>query len=85
LGSLFHELHVAQLEKKLKLMGRLPEDEATKEALLEHMDQDIELTEQLFHDWCVSGTTDDGHTVQFQHKEPGYQERLQIDGEEVQR
>jgi len=83
LGSLFHELHIAQLEKKCQLMSRLPEDEATREALLEHMNQDIDLTGQLFNDWQVIGTTDDGHTVQFNHKEPGYKERLLVDGEEV--
>jgi len=65
LASLFHELHIKQLEKKCRHLGKPNKDDAIQEALLEHTEQDIRLTDQLANTFGVSGTTDDGHDFEF--------------------
>lgn len=59
-------------------------NDAMKKALLEHDDQDIKLSGQLFNNYKVEGVTDDGHKFKFTHKGPGYKERTFVDGVEVE-
>lgn len=77
LTSLFHELHIEQLEKKCN--AHTVKDEVMREALIEHCKQDIAVTKQLFNNITISGTTDNGHTFVFNHQEPGYKETTIID------
>lgn len=82
LSSLFHELHLHQLQKITDSMCYKGE-EVMKKTLIRCSEEDAAITEQLFHNYTVSGTTDDGHTFETNHKEPGYQETMKIDGKIV--
>lgn len=82
LSSLFHELHLHQLQKLTESMCYKGE-EVMKQALISCNEQDLAITEQLFHNYTVSGTTDDGHTFESNHQQPGYKETMKIDGKIV--
>lgn len=57
--------------------------DAVKKALKEIAEHDIKVAKSIFNDYRLEGTTDDGHTFVFTHKEPGYEEKTIIDGKLV--
>lgn len=83
LSSFFHELHCLCLDKKTGAMANQTLDPKLKEAVLQHYDYDIAISEQLFNNYRVQGTTEDGHKFDSTHQEPGYKETMIIDGVET--
>jgi hypothetical protein len=47
-----------------------------KIAMRNNYNEKLKLTEQIFNNWKVEGTMEDGKTFTFTHKEPGYQEEM---------
>lgn len=84
LGSWLNELHLTYLEKITNSMGKPHPDPAWQEAILAHNQADAKVSEQLFNNYRIEGVTDDGHAFDFTHQEPGYKERMLIDGVETQ-
>jgi len=84
LGQWFHELHLHHLHKKFDFLAeKNSHSPEVVKAIRQHNDQNLMLSEQLFHNYKVEGTTIDGHTFEFTHKEPGYREVTKVDGSEI--
>lgn len=83
LSSIFQDLHTAQLTKISNIMcSHL--DPKSQEFAIQQREQIVKITAQLFNNYRVQGTTTDGHTFDFLHQDPGYKERMLIDGLEKQ-
>ncbi len=80
LGSLFHELHLYHLTKISEVMANKHLTDVMREHLLASYNADANVSEQFFDNYRIQGTTDDGHTFDFTHKEPGYEEKMMVDG-----
>jgi len=82
-GSWLNELHLTYLDKIMDSHGKPHADPAWQKAILDHNEADAAVSKQLFDNYRIEGTTDDGHTFDFTHQEPGYKERMLIDGIET--
>jgi len=85
LGQWLYKLHCHYLSDKFERMVKNAAadcvyNDEMKKALMEHADQDLKLSEQLFNNYKVEGVTEDGHTFEFTHKDPGYNEQTKVDG-----
>lgn len=81
LGSWLNHLHLHYLSERVEHIYRSSPE--MQKAMREHVEQDLKLSEQLFNNYKVSGTTEDGHTFTFTHQDPGYKERTIVDGKET--
>ena len=57
-------------------MLNLSAQQAVVKAIREHQEQDLKLSEQLFHNYKVEGITDDGHKFEFTHQDPAIRKKL---------
>ncbi len=81
LSSWFNELHLHKLQKRVsELADKVGCKPEVVKALLEHQEQDLKLSEQLFNNYRVEGVTEDGHKFEFTHQDPGYKELTLVDG-----
>jgi hypothetical protein len=81
LSSWLLELHQTFLAHQLRAFG-IANNESAK-AMQKYYEDRIKLSEQLFNNFKLEGTTEDGHAFVFSHQEPGYQEKTIIDGAET--
>ena len=51
-------------------------DDKMKKALMKHCDEDGKILSQMFDNFTVEGTMEDGKKFTFTHIEPGYEESL---------
>jgi hypothetical protein len=58
-------------------------DEVLRKEMHDKCKMDADLSSQLFNNYTISGVTDDGHSFEHNHQEPGYKEITIIDGKEV--
>lgn len=87
LSSFFHELHLTNLCHLTDAMAKPVTESFSQEfktALIESYQWDCDLSDQLFKNYQVQGVTDDGHSFNSVHQEPGYREKMLIDGIETQ-
>ena len=75
LSSLVYELHKKVLSDRVNSFS-YPCSEDMKIAMRNNYNEKLKLTEQIFNNWKVEGTMEDGKTFTFTHKEPGYQEEM---------
>lgn len=76
LSSWLNTMHGHFLEQKFDAMVRYKDNPVMLKAVLEHIDDDIKLAKQLFDNFKVEATMENGKTFTFTHKEPGYQETM---------
>lgn len=79
LGSWVGGLHRHYLERRLSSIENVT-NAATRQALLKAQAHDAELASQIFNNYRVSGVTENGSTFEFTHTEPGYREKLTVNG-----
>jgi hypothetical protein len=77
LGIFLGKLHTYNLTLVTKTLLDKSEH---REYLIERAQQDSKVSDQIFNNYTVAGTTDDGHNFYFTHKEPGYVEQMVING-----
>lgn len=70
LSSFFAELHSSNLEKLTDAMSRKDLAPEMQAALIEQYKYDVAISKQLFDNYRVIGTTEDGHNFDTAHK-PG--------------
>jgi hypothetical protein len=80
LSSYIYNLHLDNLQRTLKAMADKNANPIVKEAMIKAYTQDQEVSEGLFNNYTVEGTTEDGHKFESNHQEPGYKETMIIDG-----
>ena len=85
LGQWFYELHLHYLTKRIDDLYRVTKEDSIydgedRKAIMEDAEQNLKLSEQLFHNYKIEGITDDGHTFQFTHQGPVYKEETLVDG-----
>lgn len=78
LGLWLSRLHLYNLSYKVESICDRTNDPLTKQYIRERNEENIHLSEQLFHDYKVEGSLDNGDTFTFTHSEPGYKENLTI-------
>jgi len=77
LGSWIHALHLKYLDNRIEAQ-LYKGDPATKKAHIMHAEQDAKLSAQIFNNYTVEGTTENGQHFKFTHQEPGYKEELKV-------
>lgn len=64
------------LEQKCDAMIRHKASPEMLKEIIRHLDEDIALAKQLFNNYKVEGTMEDGNKFTFTHTEPGYKEEM---------
>lgn len=82
LSDWLHELHCVHLQKITSSMAHPHPEPFFQAAILAHNEADAAVSAQLFDNYRVVGTTDDGHTFDCHHTKP-YTEVNIIDGKEM--
>lgn len=85
LGQWFYKLHCHYLSQKFDDLFRITNKDCTyndamKKAIMEHAEENLKLSGQMFNNYQVEGLTEDGHTFKFTHTDPGYNEATLVDG-----
>jgi hypothetical protein len=85
LGNWFYNLHLYYLHENIRLIAASSKniDKRWVKAVSEHHEENESLSEQLFYNYRVEGTTEDGHEFVFTHQDPGYKEKTLVDGKET--
>jgi hypothetical protein len=78
LSSWLHELHEHYLDRRMETWDIL--NDVERQFMKATIERDIKLSKQLFNNHSIQGITDDGHSFEFNHQEPGYKETMIIDG-----
>lgn len=78
LGCWLHELHLHNLTSRIDSTFRNKDNKIMLEAADRHYKENIRLSEQIFNNYKVEGTMEDGKSFVFTHKEPGYKESIII-------
>lgn len=78
LSSMLQTLKCHFLERNLDTLTDKTLTPEMRDALLEHYEEEIKLADQIFNNYRVVGTMEDGKEFVFTHQEPGYRETMEF-------